>query len=155
MLIRSPRKLAIFSFFVFGIVLFFLHDAPWMTKTMSRWSFSRQQLRLALFNGDGSTAAEYGIAKQQQLGDSVYEDGSKSPVPPWKKLELEWQAGKKKSVVEGTEDLNRTRLAGVEERKEYLREMLKWPRPQHGHWPPFGDYVDKEYDPNRWEEFSL
>lgn len=167
MLIRSPRKLAILSFFAFGIVLFVLHDAPWTTTTMSRFSISRQQLRLALFDTDGSTAvdtsaAEYGSGKeQQQLTDSVYGDdgvkaGTASSMLPWQKLELERQNGKKKSVVDGSEDANRTRLTSVEEWKEYLRGMLKWPRPEwEGHWPPFGDYKDREYDPNRWEEFAV
>lgn len=40
--------------------------------------------------------------------------------------------------------------------KKYLREMLNWNRPSwNGHWPPFNDYVDKEYDPNRWEQFDM
>jgi hypothetical protein len=40
--------------------------------------------------------------------------------------------------------------------KEYMTKMLDWPRPSwSGHWPPFGDYVDKKYDPNRWEQFDL
>lgn len=40
--------------------------------------------------------------------------------------------------------------------KEYLKKMLKWPRPSwDGHWPPFQDYVDKAYDPNRWEQFDM
>jgi hypothetical protein len=40
--------------------------------------------------------------------------------------------------------------------KKYMKSMLKWGRPTwDGHWPPFADYIDKEYDPNRWEEFNL
>lgn len=40
--------------------------------------------------------------------------------------------------------------------KQYMAKMLDWPRPSwSGHWPPFGDYVDKKYDPNRWEQFDL
>jgi hypothetical protein len=40
--------------------------------------------------------------------------------------------------------------------KEYMKKMLKWSRPTwDGHWPPFGEYIDKEYDPNRWEQFSM
>ncbi|KAF2743510.1 hypothetical protein M011DRAFT_430883, partial [Sporormia fimetaria CBS 119925] len=37
-----------------------------------------------------------------------------------------------------------------------MKQMLEWPRPTwEGHWPPFKDYVDREYDPNRWEYFPL
>ena len=40
--------------------------------------------------------------------------------------------------------------------QDYIQEMLQWPRPTwDGHWPGFGDYIDKDYDPNRWEEFSV
>lgn len=40
--------------------------------------------------------------------------------------------------------------------REYLKKMLKWSRPTwDGHWPPFKDYIDKEYDPNRWEQFEM
>lgn len=40
--------------------------------------------------------------------------------------------------------------------KAYMQKMLKWARPTwDGHWPPFADYVDREYDPNRWEEFKM
>lgn len=43
------------------------------------------------------------------------------------------------------------------ERAEYMQDMLDWSRPEHrnGHWPPYEDYVDKDYDPNRWEGFKL
>lgn len=40
--------------------------------------------------------------------------------------------------------------------KEYMESMLDWSRPTwDGHWPPFRDYVDKGYDPNRWEQFDM
>jgi hypothetical protein len=40
--------------------------------------------------------------------------------------------------------------------KAYMQKMLKWARPTwDGHWPPFADYIDKKYDPNRWEEFKM
>lgn len=40
--------------------------------------------------------------------------------------------------------------------KEYMTKMLKWPRPSwDGHWPPFKDYINKAYDPNRWEHFDM
>ena len=38
---------------------------------------------------------------------------------------------------------------------EYLRDILRWQRPNKGdHWPPYSDYKDKDYDPNRWEAFQ-
>lgn len=40
---------------------------------------------------------------------------------------------------------------------EYMKDMLDWSRPEHrnGHWPAYEDYVDADYDPNRWEGFKL
>jgi hypothetical protein len=40
---------------------------------------------------------------------------------------------------------------------EYMRDILDWERPKHknGHWPPYEDFVHKDYDPNRWEAFKL
>lgn len=39
--------------------------------------------------------------------------------------------------------------------RAYMEKMLDWPRPDwDGHWPPFEDYIDMAYDPNRWEEFD-
>jgi hypothetical protein len=38
---------------------------------------------------------------------------------------------------------------------EYLRDLLRWQRPNRGdHWPPYNDYKDRDYDPNRWEAFQ-
>jgi hypothetical protein len=39
--------------------------------------------------------------------------------------------------------------------KAYVQAMMKWERPTWtGRWPPYADYVDKAYDPNRWEAFD-
>jgi hypothetical protein len=38
---------------------------------------------------------------------------------------------------------------------EYMRDILKWDRPNEkdGHWPPYRDFKNRDYDPNRWEGF--
>jgi hypothetical protein len=39
--------------------------------------------------------------------------------------------------------------------KAYVQAMMTWERPTWtGWWPPFADYIDKAYDPNRWEAFD-
>ncbi len=40
--------------------------------------------------------------------------------------------------------------------EEYMRDMLIWERPENrdGHWPPYRDFVSRDYDPNRWETFE-
>ncbi|KAJ4346889.1 uncharacterized protein N0V89_010822 [Didymosphaeria variabile] len=58
-----------------------------------------------------------------------------------------WRTVQEKGSRLDYEDLK----AGME--KIYMEEMLDWIRPNwEGHWPPFSDYVDQEYDPNRWED---
>ena len=39
--------------------------------------------------------------------------------------------------------------------KEYMADILKWepPKTDEEHWPPYDDFRDKDYDPNRWEGF--
>jgi hypothetical protein len=39
---------------------------------------------------------------------------------------------------------------------EYMRDILRWQRPKEkdGHWPPYREFVNKDYDPNRWEGFQ-
>lgn len=36
--------------------------------------------------------------------------------------------------------------------KQYLQAVLKWTRPKQedGHWPKYGYYEGRDYDPNRW-----
>ncbi|KAK7555245.1 hypothetical protein IWX49DRAFT_625669 [Phyllosticta citricarpa] len=39
--------------------------------------------------------------------------------------------------------------------KQYISKMIVWarPGPDPSHWPAYQDYVDRDYDPNRWEAF--
>lgn len=39
---------------------------------------------------------------------------------------------------------------------DYMKKMLDWERPTGaGHWPPYNDFVNTDYDPNRWEAFDM
>ncbi|KAI5367246.1 hypothetical protein Slin15195_G023740 [Septoria linicola] len=42
--------------------------------------------------------------------------------------------------------------------KAKVQHLIKpWSAPKHGrgnHWPPYDDYKDKDYDPNKWEQFE-
>lgn len=40
--------------------------------------------------------------------------------------------------------------------QEKIKEFIQWDRPDTpGHWPGYGDYVNKDYDPNRWEGLPM
>jgi hypothetical protein len=54
-------------------------------------------------------------------------------------------------AVEGPSEASSSTSIGVQ---EYLQDMLKWERPHRtGHWPPYNSYINKDYDPNRWQGF--
>jgi hypothetical protein len=40
--------------------------------------------------------------------------------------------------------------------EEYMKDLLIWQRPENkdGHWPPYQDFIGRDYDPNRWEAFD-
>jgi hypothetical protein len=46
--------------------------------------------------------------------------------------------------------------ATYKELQAKIKEFIQWDRPDKGgHWPGYGDYVDKDYDPNRWEGLPM
>lgn len=46
--------------------------------------------------------------------------------------------------------------ASYKELQAKIKEFIQWDRPDKGgHWPGYGDYVDKDYDPNRWEGLPM
>ena len=46
--------------------------------------------------------------------------------------------------------------ASYRELQAKIQDFIQWDRPDKGdHWPGYGDYVDKDYDPNRWEGLPM
>ncbi|KAF2191984.1 hypothetical protein K469DRAFT_719047 [Zopfia rhizophila CBS 207.26] len=133
MLIRSPRKLAFLSLFAFIFILVVLHQSPWASSNVYE--------QLPLFHSpkphhDGSTTPD--------VVDAELQSGTTSkPSPAWT------TGSSKTSPLDYASSPRPTNL------KQYMKDMLSWNRPSwHGHWPPFGDYINKGYDPNRWEAFD-
>jgi hypothetical protein len=79
------------------------------------------------------------------LGLGLPDDEDRSPsAAEWSRISL---SSSKESDTVSSKVTNVT---------EYLQQILRWPRPTYkGHWPPYADYVDKDYDPNRWEQFPM
>ncbi|KAF1962464.1 hypothetical protein CC80DRAFT_161405 [Byssothecium circinans] len=144
MLARSPRKLAFLSFFTFIFLLATWKKSPWVTRSVYEPlplfsdSETKQQ---PIQNEDARPLAaggRIGPESQDVLGDKA------ESTLPWKT-----SASKTKPDVESASPR-------PSDLKEYMKSMLNWPRPSwNGHWPPFGDYLNTEYDPNRWENFEL
>jgi hypothetical protein len=46
--------------------------------------------------------------------------------------------------------------ASHKELQAKIKEFIQWDPPDKSdHWPGYGDYVDKDYDPNRWEGLPM
>ncbi|KAF2646929.1 hypothetical protein P280DRAFT_21741 [Massarina eburnea CBS 473.64] len=139
MLARSPRKLALLSFFVFVFFVAVWHESPWATHSVYE--------KLPLFNGmkqqpipnEKSRPLTPGAAIQQGSQETLNENAG-----PWKS-----------DSPKGSANLDYA-ASRPSDLREYMKKMLNWPRPNwSGHWPPFGDYINTEYDPNRWENFPM
>jgi hypothetical protein len=131
MLVRSPRRLAFFTFLSFLFIIAILRQSPWASSNVYK--------QIPLFTSPNNISPSQDDNAQKPL------DAGRGRLP--------WQFGRGRSLVDGQKDLNQTR---VTDWKKYMEGMLKWPRPNwDGHWPPFEDYVDKQYDPNRWEQFPM
>ncbi|KAL5401368.1 hypothetical protein PMIN06_011844 [Paraphaeosphaeria minitans] len=73
-----------------------------------------------------------------------------SVLRTWTAAALPWETVGRVGSKLDYEDVN------LGDEKKYMEGMLDWNRPSWvGHWPPFEDYIGRDYDPNRWEEFEL
>jgi hypothetical protein len=158
MLVRSPRRLAFFSLVAFVCIIAVLQQSPWASTSVY------EQLPLFYSSPSSPTPSPdsrpssspnsslennpnvaSGRPQDQEVVDAELQNTgtSNKPLPPWT------TASSKPSPL----DYSPPQPTNL---KEYMKEMLNWRRPSwDGHWPPFLDYVDKEYDPNRWEEFEM
>ena len=130
MLIRSPRRLVFLSFISFFFILAVLRKSPWSRSIVYEDITFLQ-----------NTPFRSGLP-------DFHPSTTPNPVrPPWMKSESNNGTARKYGVG----------VLKGEELKNYVKNILsRWGRPTwNGHWPPFADYVDKEYDPNRWEKFPL
>ncbi|KAF2200918.1 hypothetical protein GQ43DRAFT_472274 [Delitschia confertaspora ATCC 74209] len=156
MLVRSPRRLALLALFSFLLILLIVHQSPWVGgsnvyEQLPLFKSERPDLDVSTTAGVGAfdsatqDVADEHLKAEAEATVKLKDAGSNSgPRPPWtttttsKPSPLDYQEKRPGSL------------------KQYMLEMLDWNRPSWGgHWPPFGDYVNKEYDPNRWEEFDV
>jgi hypothetical protein len=160
MLARSPRNLAVLSFTVFFFVLVVYHQAPWSPSLANEQISLGWQLHAGVFGGEGGSHknASLGAGKLSPdnsdtkpiyplwTSDFESDPDAEPSIFPWLTVK-----GKSKSLVDGVKEDSEP----VENWGEYMNKMLDWDRPMLGnHWPPYWDYVGRNYDPNRWEGFE-
>ncbi|KAH7134982.1 hypothetical protein B0J11DRAFT_148814 [Dendryphion nanum] len=128
MLVRSPRRLAFLSFVAFLFILAVLKQSPWSRATYQEITFLH--------------------------GTSLGSDNTRPHIPTPTVSRPPWVTGEPKN---GTARKYGVGILKGNELKSYVKSLLRsWGRPTwDGHWPPFADYADKEYDPNRWEKFAI
>jgi hypothetical protein len=162
MLVRSPRRFAILACAAFAFIFIILQQSPWATE--------RVYERIPLFKSD-SRPNQSPISNPGEQVQAPIEDAWQHAVPAATPSRVEDDKPVEASptpVASSTKKLPPwvtapSRTASYvpptprpSNMKEYMQKMLNWGRPSwDGHWPPFSDYIDKEYDPNRWEQFPM
>ncbi|KAJ9658855.1 hypothetical protein H2201_007636 [Coniosporium apollinis] len=90
---------------------------------------------------------------------STTEDYEHSGTPTTgPKVPTRWLASPDDQPSDNSEQASETTpLPQATNVKQYLQAVLKWTRPKQedGHWPKYGYYEDRDYDPNRWETFPV
>jgi hypothetical protein len=171
MLVRSPRRFMILSFVAFVFIFAVVQNSPWAQENVYEQlpplfkSSSRVNLTELVGSGKESVQAHIEDAWQYAIPAGISNAGGKvddkkegvklpTPVQAAKPTETgshpPWVTDPTRTAPIAATFARPTNMA------EYMKKMLKWSRPSwDGHWPPFQDYVDKAYDPNRWEQFDM
>jgi hypothetical protein len=170
MLVRSPRRFMFLSFVAFIFIFLVLQQSPWAHENVYEQlplfhSASRPNLSSIIGLNNDRLQAHLEDAWQHALPaatpsalDADLSAGGAEAAAPIVSIDTPRPTESHPPWVTApsrTEPIAPT-FSRPTNLKEYMKSMLKWGRPTwDGHWPPFRDYVDKEYDPNRWEQFDL
>lgn len=176
-LTKSPQRFTLFTLITFIFLLTVWHRSPWVGNSVYErippFSGKEQQpipndtprpppgTSTAPTPASAPTSAV--VAAPPPASTPLRETSVTEPV----RNSTEQDAGQEKSNVSQkssppwvteSPDVAATRPKPkmFENLSSYMKSMLDWPRPNWiGHWPPFDDYVNKDYDPNRWEYFPM
>ncbi|KAH8731961.1 hypothetical protein GQ44DRAFT_735653 [Phaeosphaeriaceae sp. PMI808] len=164
MLVRSPQRFLFLSLISFVFVFVILQRSPWAQQNVyEQLPLFRSGARPNLSSITGSNGEKL-QTNMQDAWQHAIPVASPSPSPSMTRMatigaaensrptgaDPPWVTAPSRTGVIATETARPVNL------KEYMKSMLEWPRPTwEGHWPPFRDYVDKAYDPNRWEYFKM
>jgi hypothetical protein len=134
MLSRSSRRVALLSFFPFLLFLFLIHRLPYGANL--EHGYTRFTTKL---HPDEDTNEAHLKAEGWETSKGR---------PQWGPVE--WQPSESTSAGAASS-------AETSSTKAYMQQILNWgrPREEDGHWPSYGHYIDKKYDPNRWEGLPL
>jgi hypothetical protein len=176
MLVRSPRRFAILSFLSLVFIFAVFQQSPWaQEKVYERLPLfdlvrtpANQEL-LPLESQDDAqahfddawnhavpaakpipTSAQPVTSAVKVLPPPMVSSHQPTPAPETTKSYPPWVTAPSRTGSFIPPTPRPSNMTG------YMEKMLNWARPSwDGHWPPFGDYVNKAYDPNRWENFDM
>jgi hypothetical protein len=181
MFVRSPRRFALLSFIALVFILGVVQRSPWaQEKVYERipsfgLGIKPADQEFLAPEGEGREQVNLEDNQQMNLGES-WQDAlpvpDAAPLPTTKLLSTSTLKGLPSPTLAEESELTKAHPPWVtapsrvgtfipptprpSNLKEYVKGMLNWDRPSwDGHWPPFSDYVDKGYDPNRWERFDM
>ncbi|KAF2685354.1 hypothetical protein K458DRAFT_365715 [Lentithecium fluviatile CBS 122367] len=159
MIVRSHRKLALLSCVAFVCILAIWQQSPWTTvEVYEQLPLFKNAKQKPIPNDEEAPKTWGGKPAIPDVVDPELVAGGTGSLEPQEPLEA-----KKATPPWVTTSPSNASRADFRpppplptDMKDYMRELLKWDRPSwEGHWPPFADYVEKDYDPNRWEQFDM
>jgi hypothetical protein len=163
MIVRGHRKLPFLCCIGFICLLAVWHQSPWTTtRVYERLTLLKDvDIQQSIPSGaeNGMWKAWSGRPSLPKVVNPELVAGNTGSMKPQELLESEtparpWVTVPSNSILHAS--LPQDASSWPKDIKEYVKGMLEWDRPNwEGHWPPFADYVNKEYDPNRWERFDL
>jgi hypothetical protein len=169
MLVRSPRRFMLLAFIAFAFIFVVLQRSPWAHSDVYEHI---KMFSSGMSSGMGMSGEKMGgervpgVRKErlQKLIEAeeawrMAEEGATKAV---KDVPTSTSAEARPTKVHPPWVTDPARTEPVMPHiarptiKEEVQSMLKWDRPTWGgHWPPFDVYIDKGYDPNRWEQFDM
>jgi hypothetical protein len=171
MLVRSPRRFAILSFLALVFIIVVFQQSPWAQEKvyermpmfdLGRTPANQELLPLESQDDAWNHAVPVPAAKPLPTGAQSSTSAAKVISPPMMTSHSPApESEPTKSYPPWVTAPSRTGsftppTPRPSNMQEYMEKMLKWARPSwDGHWPPFKDYIDKAYDPNRWENFEM
>lgn len=155
MVVRSPSKLTLLLVVAALVVVGLWQHSLTRVYIHQRLPFvtSKQDLiHSSSRNNDtmgAISSASIEIGEGGLPGGGKDDSGAGKQTTPTTAPEAPWGKKKENGSQLGDSDTRPDDL------RAYMEDMLDWNRPTRtDHWPPFADYADKAYDPNRWEDFD-
>jgi hypothetical protein len=173
----SPRRLAVLTVLVFLAIVVLIRNSTYSEYLPSYDLPSFGNAKVPQDISTGSNSFKEGSTPTEPWQEYKSEQDKVQPAPPPKEEEYEEKievTSIPTSVSHSTTTSASTSVstsasktgssakitpfvhASYKELQAKIKEFIKWDRPEKAdHWPGYDTYVDKAYDPNRWEGLPM